>query len=331
MNESGGEILVLGGAEVRALMSYAQCIEEIEHAMRIVSRGGAVLPLRVGARAARRETLVAAMPGFLDDPPTLGGKIIAVNRKQTLGMSSHQGVIVLFDVNTGTPLAILEASSITALRTAAASAVATRSLARSDSARLAILGAGEQAEAHIRALTQVMPFDSVAIWSRTLERAHELVGREAGELALPMTVHAAVEDAIDGADVICTTTAATDPILQGAWIRPGTHVNLVGSSSLEAREVDDALVLASRFFVDFRASAMAQAGELAHAFASDPVRMAGHIRGEIGEVLNGACGRNGTDEVTVYKSLGIAAQDLAAARFVYDRARLEGVGVPVRL
>ena len=175
MNGSAGEILMLGGTEVRALMSDAECIDVTEHAMRTVSRGGAVLPLRIGARVPQRATLVAAMPGFLDDPPTLGGKIIAQNLGRAPGAPSHQGVVVLFDVATGAPLAILDASSITAMRTAAASAVATRLLARSGSTRLAILGAGEQAEAHIRALTLILPFDSIAVWSRTLERARQLV------------------------------------------------------------------------------------------------------------------------------------------------------------
>jgi ornithine cyclodeaminase/alanine dehydrogenase-like protein (mu-crystallin family) len=180
-------------------------------------------------------------------------------------------------------------------------------------------------------LTQVRSFVSIAVWSRTTDRARALVARQARTLALPMTAHSEVEEAVSGADVICTTTAASEPILQGAWVRPGAHVNLVGASGLNAREADDALVLGSSFFVDFRASAMAQAGELAHAFGSDAVRMAGHIRREIGEVLNGGAGRSSVDEVTIYKSLGLAAQDLAAARFVYDGARREGIGVRIRL
>lgn len=329
--DKASEVLVLTGAEIRGLMSDSQCIDVIEHAMRTVSLGRAVLPLRIGARAPQRATFVAAMPGFLDDPPTLGGKIIAGSRGKEPGGPSHQGIIVLFDVATAAPLAIFDARSITALRTAAASAVATRALARKDSSRLAILGAGDQAEAHVRALTQVRQFDSVAVWSRTLDRARALVVSQAKTLGLPMTAHATAEDAVAGADVICTTTAAAEPILRGSWVRAGTHVNLVGASGLDAREADDALVLGSSFFVDFRISAMAQAGELAHAFGSDAARMTLHIRAEIGEVLNGTCGRNNADEVTVYKSLGIAAQDLAAARFLYDRARDEPIGVRVKM
>ncbi|HEY2685134.1 MAG TPA: ornithine cyclodeaminase family protein [Steroidobacteraceae bacterium] len=323
--------LILSGEEIRALLPAADCIEVIAKAMSSVSRGGAALPLRIGARVPGRHALVASMPGYLDDPLSFGGKLISVIFGQPPGVPSHQGVVVLFDVQTGKPVAILDAHAVTLQRTAAASAVASRALARVETPHLAILGTGEQAEAHIRYLMLVRSFRSIFIWGRSPERTAALVSRLTAELGASLKACECAEEAVAGADVICTVTSSTEPILRGEWVKPGTHVNLVGASSIDAREADDALVLRGKFFVDFRGSAMAQAGELSHACDANPVAMTKRIQSEIGEVLNGAAGRESSEEVTIYKSLGIAAQDLAAAQFVYRRALTEGVGTPVRI
>jgi ornithine cyclodeaminase/alanine dehydrogenase-like protein (mu-crystallin family) len=328
-NATGNEILVISGADVRRMLTMERCIELIDATMRTVSRGGAQLPLRIGA-GIPGGNVVAVMPGHMnaraDAPAVAGAKVIAVfpNNSQR-GLPSHSGVVVLFDVECGAPLAMVDATAITDLRTAAASAVATNALARADSTRLAIIGTGEQAAAHVYAMAVVRPLRSIKVWGRSQERAQEFAQRESAAAGVSIEVAATVQQAVADADIVCTTTSAREPILQGAWLRAGAHVNLVGASSAQAREADDDLVKRAAFFVDFRASALAQAGELLGAFGT---RASEHIRAEIGEVLSGARpGRTNRDQVTVYKSLGIAAQDLAAAHYVYEYARRTGGGV----
>lgn len=319
-------VLVISGADVRRLLSMRDCIPIVERAMREVSRGAAQLPLRIGCMPPGTQNIMAVMPGYLADPPSIGAKVIAVypaNARR--GLSSHMGVVVLFDPQEGVPQAIIDAASITGLRTAAASAVATKALAREDAGDLAIIGTGEQAAAHLHAMSLVRKLRSVRVWGRSIDKAKAFAERETSNDLPHIEVCTSIRDALAGADLICTTTSAREPIVEGVWIEQGAHVNLVGASSATAREVDDALVLRSSFFVDFRGSALAQAGELLDALGANA---ANHIRGEIGEVLNGSVpGRTGEHEVTVYKSLGIAAQDLAAAHAIYDRARQAGVGV----
>jgi len=323
------ELLVLAGADVRSLLTMAQCIALMERTMRVVSRGGAQLPLRIAA-AVPGGNVLAAMPGYLEDPPSAGAKLIAVypdNARR--GLSSHMGVVVLFDPANGVPIAIIDATTVTALRTAAASAVATNALARPDAGELAILGAGEQAATHLSAMSHVRKLRSVRVWARSIEKARGFARDQEESVGLPIRVAASAEDAVHDADIVCTTTAAREPILEGAWIRAGTHVNLVGASSAQTREANEALVMKAAYFCDFRPSALAQAGEL---IAAAGVLAERHIRGEIGEVLNGKVrGRTTADEVTIYKSLGIAAQDLAAAHYVYEQARRSGAGQRVLL
>jgi|HigsolmetaAR202D_1030399.scaffolds.fasta_scaffold01460_7 ornithine cyclodeaminase/alanine dehydrogenase-like protein (mu-crystallin family) len=322
-------ILVISGNDVRRLLSMEQCIELIDATMRTVSRGGAQLPLRIGAPIPGGN-IVAVMPGVLDRPAAAGAKVIAVypNNSQR-GLPSHRGVVVLFDIEHGTPIAVVDATAITALRTAAASAVATRALARPDACSLAILGNGEQAEMHLRAIVAVRNLQRVCVWGRNRERVERFVESCQHHSPVRITIAATVEEAVRDADIVCTTTSSREPILRGAWLRPGTHVNLVGASAATAREADDELVKRSEFFVDFRGSALAQAGELLGVYGE---RAAEHIRGEIGEVLGGKVpGRQNDTQVTVYKSLGIAAQDLAAAEYVYAAAQTSGLGVLAKL
>lgn len=323
-----GEIVILSGADVRRLMSMKDCISVIERAMRTVSRGGAKLPLRIGLRVPgddNERNIVAVMPGYLEDPPSTGAKVIAVySGNARRGLPSHMGVVALFDPADGVPLAILDAGAITGLRTAAASAVATNVLARSDASHLAVLGTGEQAAAHVHAMTEVRRIRSICVWGRSRDAAQAFADRESRGVGLAIAVSVTAENAVSSADIVCTTTSSREPILHGAWIGRGTHVNLVGASSADAREADEGLVVKAKFFVDLRESALAQAGELLAAMGTLAGR---HIRGEIGEVLNGTVpGRTGDDEVTVYKSLGIAAQDLAVARVVYERALERNTG-----
>jgi ornithine cyclodeaminase len=323
------ELLILSGADVRRLMPMKDCIGIIEQAMRTVSSGGAELPLRVAARVPATTNLLGVMPGYLREPASLGAKVIAVYPASAQRrLSSHMGVVVLFDPREGVPIAIVDAASITRIRTAAASAVATHALARSDADELAVLGTGEQASAHVEAISCVRKLRSVRVWGRSMEKATAFAQREGARLNLPIKVSATVEDAVAGASIVCTTTSSREPMLDGAWIEKGAHVNLVGASIIDAREADETLVTKSSFYVDFRPSAMLQAGELRAAMDALGVDAKRLIRGEIGEVLNGkAPGRASVEEVTVYKSLGIAAQDLATAHAVYERAQKAGLGV----
>lgn len=324
------DVLVISGADVRRLLPMKDCIPLIENVMRTVSRGGAQLPLRIGVSPPDTQNKLVVMPGYVDDPATMGAKVIAVypgNARR--GLSSHMGAVLLFDAREGVPLALIDAASITGMRTAAASAVATRALSPEDACDLAIIGTGEQAAAHLHAISQVRKLRTVRVWGRSRENARAFAEREASTVDPKIEVCETIRDALVGADMVCTTTSSREPIVQGAWVARGAHVNLVGASVAAAREVDDALVTNSRFYVDFRPSALAQAGELLGAMGADAAK---HIRGEIGEVLNGTVpGRTDEFEITVYKSLGIAAQDLAAAHEIYQRAKAAGVGVLAQL
>ena len=324
----GAELLVLSGADIRALVSTAQCVEIVDQAMRIVSSGGAILPLRNWVKIPGTANLVGWMPGFLDSPARIGVKLIGIFPENPhRGLPSHCGIVTLFDPELGLPRAVLDAATVTSMRTAAASAVATRALARTEAGDLAVLGTGEQAEAHLHALAAVRHLRRVRLWGRDAGKARQLAQRAGADLRLDIEVAPEVRDAVDGADIVCTVTASREPILRGEWVAPGAHVNLVGASIVEAREADEALVLRSAYFVDFRPSAAAQAGELYAAVGAEGARAGQHVRGEIGEVLSGRIpGRTRADEVTVYKSLGIAAQDLALADAAYRGALASGRG-----
>jgi ornithine cyclodeaminase len=329
----GTELLVLSGADIRALVSTVECIELVDQAMRTVSSGGAILPLRSWVKIPGTANLVGWMPGFLDSPPRIGVKLIGIFPENPhRGLPSHCGIVTLFDPQLGVPRAILDAATVTSMRTAAASAVATRALARKGSGDLAVLGTGEQAEAHLHALAAICPLRRVRLWGRDEAKARQLAQRMRAALARDIEVAADVRQAVEGADIVCTVTAAREPILRGEWVSAGTHVNLVGASVVEAREADEALVLRSSYFVDYRPSAAAQAGELHAAVGAEGARAGRHVKGEIGEVLSGRVpGRTSADEVTVYKSLGIAAQDLALAGAAYERARERGRGTRASL
>ena len=224
----------------------------------------------------------------------------------------------MFDPETGAPVCVVHAGEITAIRTAAASAAASDVLARKDAGRLAILGYGEQAATHARAIGKVREIESIRVWGRSRERAQAFAERMQAELGVPMSSAASVEQAVGDADIICTVTAAVEPILKGAWVRPGTHVNVVGSGFAGPVEVDNDLVVRSRFIADSREGVLQQGAEFLRA------KQAGligddHVVAEIGQVLAGKIeGRRSPEEITVYKSLGHVVQDLASAWALYS-------------
>ena len=326
-----GALRVIGGAEVRALMPMSECIELMRVTLTAVSAGEAVIPLRSVIQPPGSPGRFGIMPGGVSGAG-FGAKLLSLfpgNPAQ--GLSSHLGVIVLFEPEHGLPVALINAAEVTAIRTAAVSGLATRLLAKPEAGDLAILGAGEQGASHLAAMACVRPLRRVRLWSRTPEHARAFAEREAVHSPVPIEVAGSVEEAVMGADLICTCTASREPILNGAWVAAGAHVNAVGASQAGAAEVDRGLLLRSRFVVDFRPSAEAEAGEYLMAKAAGALD-ASHIVAELGEIAGGnKPGRTGADEVTLFKSLGIAAEDVAVARFLLDRAQAAGVGQLVEL
>ncbi len=300
--------------------------------MRAVSAGGTLMPLRQLMPLPAGGGALAWMPGYVADPECFGIKLLSLfPGNPSAGLSSHVGLYVLYEAEHGRPLAILEASALTAVRTAAASVVATRALARRESRVLAIVGTGEEARSHVEAFQAVRPFERLLVWGRRADAAEELAAH-ARHLGYPdVAVVHTVAAALAAADVVCTVTGAAEPLLFGRDVRPGTHLCLVGASVASKREVDEDCVAMAKFFVDYRASALAQAGELLDAIKAGRVSEA-HIAGEIGAVLSGQiAGRRTEAEVTIYKSLGVAAQDIAAASIVYESAVANAAGTLAEL
>lgn len=324
-------MLILTKSDVVRLLPIPACIEVMASAMRQTSERRVVLPLRQHMPVPETKGRLILMPGYIAEPARFGLKIVSKYERPAGSVhGTHVGGVMLFDAAEGLALGLMEGGSLTAIRTAAASALATRTLARPNSTTLGMLGCGEEAHVHIPAMLAVRPITEVKVWGRNAERARSFVEH----LKLPAGVTArAVDSAEDAthADIVCTTTSAPTPILKGAWIEPGTHLNLVGAAVATTAEVDHDCVARSRFYVDLREAAFAQAGELLNAIKAGVVT-AEHIKGEIGEVLLGkAPGRASDADITVYKSLGIAAQDLAAAEYVVTAAHAAKAGIEVDL
>lgn len=296
------------------------CISAVRQAMAQFSADGTPQPLRSITTIAPGK-LFALMPGSLVAPQGMGAKVItAYSEPDRPGRSRHRGIVVLFDRDSGEPVALGDAEAITQIRTAAASAVATDALARPDARRAAIFGTGEQARSHVLAMAAIRPFDEILVWGRSAAAAEALVADLAGQVAVPLRAEPDPRAAATAADVICTVTGAATPILLDEWVREGTHLNIVGSSHAGPVEIDSALVARARYIADSRASALAAAAEFLVARAEGLVGD-DHIRGEIGEVLNGTLGgREAAGQVTLYKSLGHIVQDLAALTYVDSKA-----------
>jgi ornithine cyclodeaminase len=318
---------VYDAAAVEALLDYPGCIEAMRSAMEALS-SGPPQPLRQMFEIApgRRFGL---MPGSMPAARVFGAKVASVFAEPgPSGRARHQGVVLAYDGDTGALVCVADAETVTEIRTACATAAATRALARPDARVLAVFGLGAQARSHIRALGLVRDFDEVLLWGRSAERAKARAEALSEALGRAITPVASGREAAARADVICTVTGAAEPILLGDWVSPGVHVNLVGSSYLGPAEVDSALVAKGRYIADYRPSVLAQASELAIARQAGLVDDS-HVVGEIGEVFLGKIqGRQAADQVTLYKSLGNIAQDLAAAVYLDARATRGERGAP---
>lgn len=307
------ELSIVTRDVLRRRLTMDRCIPAVRQAMIDLSAGRTRQTLRQIVPIADRG-LFGVMQGALAPGAPFGAKVLSVFPQNVQsGGQSHQGVVILFDPMTGAPTHLVHAGELTAIRTAAASAVATEALARGDASRLAVLGTGEQARMHAAAICEVRAISRIAIWGRSPAKAQALAERLERSLSRPVRAFETVRDAVAEADIVCTTTAAADPILFSSDLGDGAHVNLVGSSRLGPREVDDALVARARFFADHRESVVSQGAEFVSAMRAGLVDES-HILGEIGEVLAGAvAGRRADDDVTLYKSLGNIVQDLAGA------------------
>lgn len=327
-------VLVLSADDVTSLMPMRECIQVMRDALSALARGEAVLPLRTVMRVPGG--FLGVMPGLINAGDgregALGMKAVSVfpgNAER--GIDTHQGAVLLFEADTGRLSALMDGGAITAIRTAAVSGVATDTLARSDATDLAILGAGVQAGTHLEAIEAVRPLKRVRVWSRNPERAQVFAAEQKARYSLPIEAVRDAEAAVRGADIVTTVTSSAEPILQRGWLKEGAHINAVGSSIPTSREIDSDTLAASRLFVDRRESALNEAGDLLFPMREGRVN-ADHIQAELGEVLVGKLpGRRSDTELTLFKSLGLAVEDVASAAFIARRARETGVGQTVRM
>lgn len=318
-------MLILGHNDVLAALSPDECADAMAEVLAAHARGEALMPLRSMVPFKGAAGFIATMPAWRggSDPVFSLKSLVIAPGNPARGLDTHQGTVTLFDGETGQPRAILDASAVTSVRTAAVSAVATRVLARSEARVLAILGAGVQGRAHLRALGG--GFDEVRVYSPSVEHAQALADGRA-------TVTPSAEAAVRGADVVVLATSSSEPVISREWLSPAAHVNAVGASVPSSRELDGETVVASAFFCDSRESLRNEAGEFRLAVEQGAIAGEDHVRAELGEVLAGlAPGRTGPEELTVFRSLGLAVEDLAAAERAVLRARALGIGTEVRL
>lgn len=317
------KILILNHSEVEELLPIRECIPVMAEALADLARGNAYQPLRMIVSAPNAAGDIGLMPSYKSGPRAAYGlKAVCVfPDNPSKGLDSHQGSVMLFSAETGELLALMNASAITAIRTAAVSGVATQLLARADASQLAIIGTGIQAHTHIEAMACARPIKSARVASLNMEHARRFADELSPRYAFPIEPVDSVEAAIRGADLIVTATTAAEPIVKREWVSPGAHLNVVGSSIPTTREIDSATIAVSSLFVDRRESTINEGGDYLFALREGAIGT-DHIKAEIGELLIGAKpGRTSPDEITVFKSLGLAIEDLASADYLYRKAK----------
>jgi alanine dehydrogenase len=330
------DVLVLNGEEVTRLLPMRDCIQVMREALAALARGEALVPLRMVMRVPGVSGFLGLMPGYISPREgrdgALGLKAVSVFPGNAIrGIDTHQGAVLLFEADTGRLSALMDGGAITAIRTAAVSGLATDLLARRDASELAILGAGVQARTHLEAIAAVRTLKRARIWSRNPERASTLATEQQSHFGFPVEAAANAEAAVRDADIIATVTASPEPVLQRGWLKEGAHINAVGSSIPTSREIDTATMAAARLFVDRRESALAEAGDLLIPMLEGAVK-GDHVQAELGEVITGKSpGRRSPRDLTLFKSLGLAVEDVASAAFVVRRARETGTGQTVTM
>ena len=327
------EVRILTAAEVETLLPVEACIPIMAEVLAALARGQVSQPLRTIFRPPGAAGMLVVMPSYkagLPDRAFFGLKAIGVfPGNPARGKDAHQGAVLLYSGETGELLALMNASAITAIRTAAVSGVATRLLAREDAGNLAIIGTGVQARSHLEAMHLVRRIKRARVASRTYAHARQFAEEQGTRYPFPIEPVRTVEDAVQGADLVVTATTAPQPVLQREWIAPGTHINAVGAFTPTTREIDSATIAAAQVFVDRRESALAEAGDLLLPVQEGMIT-ADHIRAEIGEViLDPQLGRTSAEAITLFKSVGLPVEDLAAAEYIYHRAQESGMGASV--
>jgi len=322
------KILILSHDEVLTLLPIKECIPVMREALIALAVGKVHQPLRTIIRPPDAKGVMGLMPSYISGHDSAFGLkaicVFAGNPAQ--GRDSHQGGVLLFSAETGELLAMMNASAITAIRTAAVSGVATDLLARAGACHLAILGSGVQARSHLVAMSAVRPINRCRIASRHIEHARSFAEEMRPDFSFPLEPVETVSEALEDADLIVGATTAVEPIVKREWISAGAHLNLVGSSTPKAREVDSETIAAASLFVDRRESTLNEAGDYLLA-VRDGLIGQDHIRAELGEVLRGdKPGRTSPEEITCFKSLGIAIEDLAAANYIYRKAAEKETG-----
>jgi ornithine cyclodeaminase/alanine dehydrogenase-like protein (mu-crystallin family) len=334
-------VLVLSHSDVLAALQPEACAAAMAAVLAGHARGETFMPLRSVMMPPDAAGFLGLMPGWSRGRGDGGGTgtaafalkaVCVIPGNPARGLDAHQGLVTLFDGETGQPTAILDASAVTAVRTAAVTAVATGALARPDAATLAVLGAGTQARAHLRALAGVRAFERVWVYAPTAAHAEEAADAATAAGLAGVTVAASAQAALRDADVVVTATSAREPVLRREWLKPGAHLNAVGASTPRSREIDTATVAASALFCDSRESLRNEAGEFRLAIAEGLITGDEHVRAELGEVLAGtAAGRRDPGELTMFRSLGLAVEDLAAAQYAVATAAQQGIGTEVEL
>jgi ornithine cyclodeaminase/alanine dehydrogenase-like protein (mu-crystallin family) len=326
------KVLIANGEEVRALLPMKECIPVMADALRMLASGDALLPLRTMMLLPGRQNLMGLMPSYLGGISSVGVKVIcAFPSNQGTEYDSHQGVVLLFDSEHGLLRAIVDGTAVTAIRTAAVSGVATQLLAREDAGDLAIIGAGTQASTHLAAMLAVRRVRRVRVYSDPVEGAQLYAARESQRHGIDIEPVASAEAAVRGADIICTVTTSDQPVVLGEWLSPGAHLNAVGAFTPLTRELDTAAVVRSRLYVDRMESALREAGDFLIPKSEGAIGD-DHIVGELGQVVAGDVGgRRTADEITLFKSLGIAVEDLAAANHILKKAAVTGRGTWIEL
>ncbi len=326
------EVLIADQQLVTELYTMDRAIATMRDAFRMLDEGDVVMPLRSLLVLPGGQRVMGLMPSYAGALDAVGVKAVAAF-PDNFGTEydTHQGVVLFFDAQRGLLRAIVDATSITAIRTAAVSAVATGLLAREDARELAIIGAGTQAVAHLEAMSLVRPLQRARVFSVPHESAVAFSAAQSDRFGVPVEVAETAQAAVAGADIVCTVTTSPEPVLKGEWVSPGTHVNCVGAYSPTTREIDSDLMVKSRLYADRRESLTAEAGEFLIP-RSEGLIGDDHVRGELSELLVGkAQGRTSAEQITLFKSLGVAIEDLASACFVYRTAQESRQGTWVEI
>ena len=325
--KSSLKIEIVDGQTVRECLPMSTCIQLMSEVLVSHYQKEALVPQRLTSSLFDPDHHLMLMPAALQKPAILGVKTLTLcpdNPQRSL--PAIQGLITLFDLDTGTPIALVDAASITLMRTAAASAAATQVLAREDACSLALIGTGRQAESHLQAMLAIRPINRVTVWGRSAEKARVFADRARNNIDRSIDITAATDIAIaiNEADIVCTLTGSQNPIIKGEWLKPGTHINMVGAHSSDTREVDADTIKRARLFVEIKSAALKEAGDILIPLRAGEIQE-NHILGEVAQVILGdIAGRTHANDITAYKSLGNAAQDLAAAAKVLELARLHG-------